>query len=223
MTFQIVNVCSANVCRSPMTVAVFGQRFLGTALGEDVELACCGEHAWTELAACGEVAGNGVLMSSALDWLTRHEPIQLTRDVARRADLILTADRSIRSTVARLDPHAHERTFTLREAAALAYHVAETTPIPSHPTTKDSLRWLTAEMNDNRGLIGLPSTNHYRRSVLPWPKVEVHDHDVPDAHGDTPAPHRVVRELILDATGVLTQAFLRSARWEPQTNHHPTS
>lgn len=222
MTFTVLVVCSANVCRSPMTVAVLGQRFLGTALSEDVEIACSGEHAWTDLAACGEVAGNDVLMSSALGWLGRHEPTQLSQDAIRRADMILAADRAVRSSIVRLDPRAHDHTFTLREAAALAEHVVETKPIPNHPTTKDSLRWLTGEMNDSRGLIAMPSTHRYRRTFLPWPKIAVHDQDVPDAHGDAPAPHRVVRELILDATDALTRAFLRSAHWEPRTNHHPT-
>lgn len=220
MTFSIVVVCSANVCRSPVTVALLRKRLCGSPVGDSVHLTSCGEHAWTDLATCPEVAGTNILAPDEFRMLQRHRPVQLTRHHTDYADLILTADRSVRSSVVRLDPRVHDRTFTIREAAALASHALTSAVVPPHPTVADSMRWLTAEMNDSRGLTRLPGVGHYRRTGFPWPRLPVHGHDVPDAHDDSGVPHRVVRELIVSATDVLARSFMRSAQCEPEP-HRP--
>lgn len=216
MTFTILVVCSANVCRSPMTVAVLRRGLADSDLDDSISLTSCGEHAWTNLAACDEVSGDELLAPDEVERLHRHRPIQLTRGLAEQANLILTADRSIRSSVVRLVPGAHARTFTVREGALLASHALTSALIPAQPSTYDAMRWLTTEMNDSRGLTRMPGIARYRRTFLPWPRLAVHSHDIPDAHGDTPVPHRVVRDLILSATDVLSRSFMHSAQRAPE-------
>lgn len=54
------------------------------------------------------------------DFAHAHRSRPLTAEVVNRSGLILTASKTERAAVARLDPSARARTFTLREAAALA-------------------------------------------------------------------------------------------------------
>lgn len=216
MTFTILVVCSANVCRSPMMVAMLRQQLAGSDIVGSISLTSCGEHAWTNLATCKEIAGEDLLSPDEAQHLQHHRPTQLTRGRAENVDLILTADRSIRSSVVRLVPGMHDRTFTVREAALLASHAMVSALIPVHPTADDAMHWLTTEMNASRGLTRLPGVARYRRTFLPWPKLSVHSHDIPDAHSDGPVPHRIVRGLILSATDVISRSFIRSAQRVPE-------
>lgn len=219
MTFTILAVCTANICRSPAIVATLAQRLAGTELNDELDLSSCGEHAWTKIAACDEIAGTDVFSADKAQLLAKHRPAQLTYDRVRRSDLILAADRSVRSAIVRIDPTSHDRAFTLREAAVLSSHVMTTRLVPTQSTTADAMRWLTSEMNDSRGLTRMPTVVRYRRTFLPWPRVAVHGHDVPDAHGAAPVPHQLVSELISSASDLIADSFTRSVR--PGSDRRP--
>lgn len=200
MTFRILVVCAANICRSPVAAALLRQSLASTPLAEDVHVTSCGEHAWRGLETCAEIVGqDGLLGPEEAARHARHHPAQLTTKRLLSSDLVLTADRAVRSTVVRLQPQVHDRAFTLREAAALANHVVRHVDTSGYGDTEEWLGRLVREMNDSRGLIPMPAVGSYPRTFLPWPRLSIHGHDIPDSHEGAYVPHRIVR-VLLDET-----------------------
>lgn len=120
--FEVLFVCHANLCRSPMAERLARQA-IAERLGEDAagfHVISAGTHAWTNQPMHPLAAE--VLREHAVDetgFLSR----RLTEGLVRRADLVLTAARRQRSECVAFDPSAVRRTFTLpqfgRYAAAL--------------------------------------------------------------------------------------------------------
>lgn len=133
---KILFVCSGNTCRSPL--ATFLARQIAEEHGEDVasqfSFASAGtaatdgqpasEHARAvaaERAQYRTAQGAGrAAQSAGVEDLAHHASTSLTADGIRQADLVLTMTAAHRRTVERLVPAAIERTFTLKEYAALA-------------------------------------------------------------------------------------------------------
>ena len=139
--------------------------------------------------------------------VNHHRATALDPDDLAGADLVLAADRQVRSRVVKLDPRAAERTFTFREAAALARLVVAEDDHRAH-----DLAGFAAALNDNRGLTDLPALE--RPSVLH--RLRLHAHDVPDAHLDPHVSHRVVYRTLLPAINELAghlTAFAFTGRW----------
>ena len=219
MTFRILVVCSANVCRSPLAAALLRQGLVVTALADEVEVTSCGEHAWRGLDLCDAILAEGLLDTVEVERRAEHRPEQLTAGLLRRAGLVLPMDRYLRSSVVRLEPHVHDRCFTLREAAALARHVADEPGSGVYDNPTEWLEHLVSELNDARGLIPMPGVTSYPRTFLPWPRFAVHGHDVPDPHDDPRVPHRVTRELLKRACAELSESLRTAAtRYESRTN-----
>jgi protein-tyrosine phosphatase len=120
--FEILIVCHANICRSPMAERL-ARKSVTERMGEHAagfRVVSAGTHAWSN-AAIHPFAAE-VLRERGADptgFLSR----RLTEALVRRAGLILTATRRQRSDCVALDPSAVRRTFTLlqfrRYAAAL--------------------------------------------------------------------------------------------------------
>lgn len=117
MTPRILFVCTANVCRSPLMAYSFFD-------------AVDPIHDWT-VTSRGIAAENGRSMCNvAAEVFSQREKTTVDIDTHRSmriavrdvevADIIVTASKQERSAVARLDPASRSRTFTLREALALA-------------------------------------------------------------------------------------------------------
>lgn len=107
---RILTVCTANICRSPMM-----ERLLRRALPEaSVE----SSGTFARVGAPLEERAGEVLRTLGAD-PTGFEGRQLEREHIDSADLVITASREHRAAVARLDPRAVRRTFTLRELARL--------------------------------------------------------------------------------------------------------
>lgn len=114
MSFQILAVCTGNVCRSPMAELLL--------------------RAWADPRADLDVSSAGVQAlvghaidrgsASALGQLgidpTHHRARQFEPWMAADADLILTAERAHRDQVMVDVPSAFRRTFTMKEFARLA-------------------------------------------------------------------------------------------------------
>lgn len=213
MTFTVLAVCSANTCRSPLITltlqrSVFGQRF-----GGDVVVHSAGVNAAAGDPACPEITrlttSNG--MESRMLELHRARP--LTDQLLEEADLIVAADRRLRSDVVKqARPQSLTRTFTLREAAQLAATACREV---EGRTIEQRLRSLTEQMNHSRGFTDLPGVERVASISRPWRRLAVHTHDVPDAHAEPQAPHSVVQRLIVPAAEQLvaclaTAAFGRS-------------
>jgi protein-tyrosine-phosphatase len=192
MTNTLLTICSANICRSPLAVAVLDYAFMVHGLQHRITLRSRGMDVvqgqrFCELAL--QVArSNGIWTKLA----EGHRATALEPGALYDADLILAADRRVRSRVIKLDPRAGERTFTFREAAALARLVA----VDDHDRPHD-LSGFAAALNDNRGLTDLPALE--RPSSLPWHRLKLHAYDVPDAHLDPHISHRVVYRTLVPA------------------------
>lgn len=160
--FRILVICTANVCRSPLAADVLRR---GTIL---TEVTSAGTDAEPGERMCRQSATRAATID--------HRARPLTPDLLADADLVLALDRTHRAAAARLAPQCRPRTFTLRQAAALAEHVAATLdggqlpegapPLPSEP--RERLTWLVAELDAARALLA------------GWPEGR---EDIPDDHG----------------------------------------
>ncbi len=114
MSGTLLVVCASNVCRSPLAAAT-----IRTLAGDAFEVVSAGTVAIGGAGACDTVR-RVVTDPAVAALLAVHRAQRLDADLIARADLILTAESAHRSVVARLDPHARMRTFTMLEAVALA-------------------------------------------------------------------------------------------------------
>jgi len=172
--FKILVVCLGNVCRSPMAERLL-QRHLGELLG-DAAAAVAVTSAGVR-AAVG--AGMDDLAAAELRRLGGDPDgfvsRQLEPEMANEADLVLTANRDLRSRVLEEAPRALKRTFTIPEFAAIA--VSDPMSEPRVIGTQDLIA----------------RTASWRGSV----PVEVYD--VPDPVEQSAQVHRQVADLLDDA------------------------
>jgi protein-tyrosine-phosphatase len=231
--FQILLVCRANVCRSPTAQLLLFRRLRANHLTELAQVLSAGTVAepgqpWCDTAARWVTNGN-----DRSEMLKRHASRQLDRAMVQDADLVLTAARVERAAVVQLVPQATPRTFTLREAAALAAAVIEqldgpksqragpdpsagaqfvVSPFPIDAMADERLRWLTSEMNSARGLVRMPQGRGLRMGRFPWRRMgNDRGLDIPDAHGIERVRHQPF--LLLEAV----DAWARAAE---ATIHH---
>ena len=203
MTFTVLAVCAANVCRSPLVAALLLQD-LGGAADDDVWVTSAGVSAVDGQPMCRTMArldlpdGRSPLLERAV--LEAHRSRRVTTDLVRGADLVLAADRHVRSEVVKLEHRAADRTFTLREAAQLSNQAPF--DVEGH-TLSDRLRAMTDALNRSRGFAELPRVARVPVLAPPWRWPRVHAHDVPDAHLREQAPHRLVHDLAVRAAGQL--------------------
>jgi protein-tyrosine phosphatase len=195
----LLAVCSANICRTPLALAALDTALVEHGIHRRITMVSRGDHAETGMPVCDhalQVARRHGIRTRLVD---DHRATALDRGELSASDLILTADRTVRANVLKLDPRASERTFTFREAAALARLVmAETEGDRSM-----DLAGFASALNDNRGLTDLPSTKG--TLVSPWRLLRVHSHDVPDAHVDRQVSHRVVYRALVPAVQELVR------------------
>jgi protein-tyrosine phosphatase len=109
---EILVLCTANVCRSPMAQAMLAREL--AARGERALVTSAGIAAGGTVPVLGEVAA--VLAGYGLD-VTGHRSCLVTADSVARADLVLALAREhLRHAVVAV-PQAWPRAFTLRELA----------------------------------------------------------------------------------------------------------
>ena len=155
--FEILIVCHANICRSPMAERL-ARKSVMDRLGEHAtafRVTSAGTHAWSN-AAMHPFAAE-VLREHGADptgFLSR----RLTESLVRRAGLVLTATRRQRSDCVAMDPSAVRRTFTLlqfgRYAAALRpADLAATWP------PRDRLQKMIEAVSVIRGQLPVPPAN----------------------------------------------------------------
>ncbi len=142
--FSVLFVCTANLCRSPMAEQLLRSQLDPRGLN------------WT-VGSAGVQAQPGQPMhrSAALvlnrqgietnGWMSR----RLDADLVAAADLILTATELHRGAVARLDPTAMTRTFTLFQLAYLTQAI----PLPTDETDDGYEATLLEQVRRARGRI----------------------------------------------------------------------
>ncbi|NYI75733.1 hypothetical protein [Nocardioides panzhihuensis] len=115
----ILVVCTGNIRRSPAIEAMLreGVGQIGGLARHGITVISAGSEALEGYDMDSMIASEVALAGTRL---TRHQAYRLDVADIERADLIITAERSHRSDVARLVPSAVKRTFTLVELAALS-------------------------------------------------------------------------------------------------------
>jgi protein-tyrosine phosphatase len=190
----VLVVCTANVCRSPLAA-----RLLADAL-PDAAVSSAGVQAVVGAPMCTVSAAE--LPHGAAD---THIARQLTADVVRSSDLVLTMEREHRSAVVRLAPGSQSSVLTLREALALSRGLVDRgAPLP------EDLASLAAALHGMRGLVPMqapepPKRRWWGRPVLPEDPLTVVDgHRRPgDAHRAAAAQVARTTEELLDALRAL--------------------
>jgi len=157
-TFNILTVCTGNICRSPLAEQLLA---LGLADVPEVHVASAGTQA---------LVGKGmpepslaIAASLGVPNAASHVSRQLTEEIVDGADLILAMSREHRRAIVELNPRASKRVFTIREFARLASATsdddlrAEFVPGPfSGPVSTDPagrMRAATAAATVSRSLV----------------------------------------------------------------------
>ncbi|MBF4768853.1 hypothetical protein ISU10_13890 [Nocardioides agariphilus] len=184
-TYDVLVVCEGNLCRSPLA-----ERLLRLRLADapDVHVSSAGTNASVgnpmDPMAAAELTRLG---GDPGDFAAR----QLTAELARAADLVLTATRAQRSLVVGMAPAALKRTFTLLEMAVL---LDERPWADRAEQPDDDRRAVVIRASDWR------STVSGRGEAL----------DIPDPIGRSVEVHRTAAEVADLATSVVAD-FLRGA------------
>lgn len=179
MVAHVLVVCEGNICRSPAA-----EILLRDALGGDVGI----EVASAGLAArVGEPVDETVRRLLLLRGLPAEgRARQLTADLVRAADVVLTMTAAQRAAVVSRVPAAVRRTFALREFAALAQLGGSL----GEPGPAGRLDVLVGSAGRLRALRG-PS----------------HDDDVLDPYGRGEAAHARALALVTEAVGDLVDVL----------------
>lgn len=129
--FEVLVVCTGNVCRSPQAAALLQARAdaAGIAVSSQIQITSAGTHALAgapmdpEAAELVRVyrATHGADGSTALP---EHRGIQLGAEAIKDADLVLCMTLAHRRAVVRQVPAASRRTFLLNEFVALLEDLA---------------------------------------------------------------------------------------------------
>jgi protein-tyrosine phosphatase len=141
--FEVLVLCTANICRSP--IAEF---LLGRALGAtgDIRVRSAGLHART---GCPVDEQMGRLLGGPVpDFAAR----QVSAQMIRAADVVLTMTRHQRSAVVSAVPAAVRRTFTLPEFADLVDLAGRSEAGPPAETAAGRLAALTRQAPRLRSL-----------------------------------------------------------------------
>lgn len=184
--FQILAVCTANICRSPAFAAMLNAGLDGCEglATHGVTVRSAGLHALdgvsTDPAMIDAVHEIGVEVES-------RPAQQLTHRHVVESSLILTATRQQRSEIARLDVLARDRCFTIREFARYCA-VAELT---AANLVEDQLANLIDVAVGRRGSL------HPRRAE---------DDDVQDPYGHRRRTYRAVTSTMVDSAAAILGA-----------------
>jgi protein-tyrosine phosphatase len=191
MRGTLLVVCTANVCRSPLAA-----RLLADAL-PDADVSSAGVQALVDAPMCA-VSASVLPEGDVVDHVAR----QLTPDLVRSSDLVLTMEREHRSAAVRLAPGTQSSVFTLREAAALARGHADRGTRPP-----EELGSLASALHGLRGLVALPAAEPPKRRWWSRPVEPEDPLTIVDGHGRPDAVHRAAAEQVAATTEALLDAL----------------
>lgn len=182
----VLFVCTANICRSPYAAAALRAQL---AAPENFNIISAGARSeWLEIV--GEPACSQMPVPAGVVSADGHSATQLTVDMVRDADIIITFEAAHRAAVIALLPRAQLKTYTARQARRLADAVcADQWPDAAPEPSGNALRDLSAA-----------------RSWAPFAE----DQDVTDPHGDGVEAHHVCALEIDDIVASLAALLARS-------------
>ncbi len=117
---RVLFVCTGNTCRSPMAEGLFN------SLAKKQKIDWLAESAGLFVLPGAQVSDNSVkaMQSIGID-ISGHKPVQLTADLIKRADLILTMSVSHKQAIASLGTEFTNKTYTLTEYAGSEGDIAD--------------------------------------------------------------------------------------------------
>lgn len=188
---NILVVCTGNACRSPLAEQLLRTNF--AAAGVDVTVSSAGTDATAGLPMD--------TMSAELSQQLGGDPhlfrsTALTAELIATADLILTATRAHRSTVARLLPRAAPKTFTLTELARIVTGTADIAAAEVPALLDGSARSIAQQFTAMRGLTA--------------PPLDAGENDIDDPFGRDRDVHTMVSTRIDAAVRSISAAFALS-------------
>jgi protein-tyrosine phosphatase len=141
-----------------------------------------------------------------------HSATQVTQDMIRTADLVLTSERRLRGAARLLDPHSAARTFTLVEAATLGRAALEGASGRDGGSTSDEptakgLSWFVEEMDALRGIVPEPGVQ--RAWWARGARGGVQGFDLLDPHAPN-GSHKRTMAAVRDAVEVVADCVARS-------------
>jgi protein-tyrosine phosphatase len=205
VTFKILFVCSANVCRSPSAVLLFSKALLDTAVFRDVSVHSAGTDVVSGLERCAYSRRHIDSSRPELEPLLNRRSRFATARRVEVADLILCADHDAVSKILRANPRARPRVFTMVEGADLARRSVALLPEADDRTSDDGsygpqrddwlarLQWLVAEMDATRGQIPLAEPGRLARILG---RTAADPNEILDVHGQGDRAHgKMLREV----------------------------
>jgi protein-tyrosine phosphatase len=180
-TGRLLVVCTANVCRSPLAARTLERALAGAALGT-IAVSSAGTRALEGEAMCSVSAED--LDPGDAAYATEHRARQLTSDLVRGADLVLTMEREQRSVAVQAAPGAQSKVFTLREAESLLEVLAGRGAEPPA-----DLAALAQAMHAVRGLAPLLPAEPVKRRWWSRPVEPEDPMTIVDGHGRSREEH----------------------------------
>lgn len=218
MTFKLLFVCSANVCRSPTAAALLSRRLLAAGRLRDVLVASAGTDAVPRQPWCPIDARHVDLVEPELAKLRSWTSCKATPGRIRHADLILCADRRVLNQVVRSSPENRSGAFTILEAAALVRAVTSSQwraeaddmidgiqPVPEEGSPEVRLAWLVNEMDAARGQFPMPPRP---RRAWPLRRSASDPTEIADIHHHGERAHRALLKQLGQATDALAQGIV---------------
>ncbi len=186
--FHILTVCTGNICRSPLAESI---------LRIDLD-----PKVFTISSAGIMAVENGkvpdpqlrIAKSVGVTDLERHRATQITAGKMGISDLILGLSRGHRKRIARMEPTALPRLFTMREFAHLAQYVTPDDIEEQIEGASSPLHAAVAAVNAKRGMV--------------TPVLTGDDLDVVDPFRQSRSVYKESRDQLVPATEV-TAAFLQ--------------
>jgi protein-tyrosine-phosphatase len=169
-----------------------------------------GANAVVGAAICPRVDGRiWAAAPEGADFARAHSARALDAGHVAESALVLTASKTERAAVARIDPSARARTFTLREAVALA---EADVPVPPGTPDEPVLERFAATLHARRGLTP-PAARAARSSFSRWftGPAAGDPLDVVDGHLLGDRQHDTALDEIGDAVDRLLAAFAHFA------------
>jgi protein-tyrosine phosphatase len=177
---QILVVCTANVCRSPLAADVIADacaRDLTEGIQVSVSSAGAAVDADGAMVVCAQSA------SMTASGLSEHRVRSVSVDDLSSSSIVLTLDGTQRAEVARMLPGCRPRLFTLVQAALLAEHVGRQLDLGQLPEgalrpprdPRARIGWLLTEMDAARGAL----------AGMGEGALDIEDRHAEDAHHET--------------------------------------
>lgn len=151
---SLLVVDGSGVCRAPIMAFTLGEQLAAAGWPFDGAIEARGLAAEAGRTMCENAAARIGYSGPAIAYFGAYRAIRLSIADLRRADLVITAERTQRSAVVRMLPGTQASVFTVKEAVTLAHLIADRARIGTIPPPTD-LAALARALHGARGMVPL--------------------------------------------------------------------